>query len=198
MKRTNTYEMFRMLHNLEHQELKQAVKNFGGEVHFGFDYVGEDASGTERPMVCVNRKHGEGPEDVYINACRITKDDRLEILAETKWGYQFVLQHDEIEFGHISFITDLVPDLDAERKKSKNNLILETAVFMGWDMFNNMYHPDKGWGQFEVCHEIINLAKEFEHTRTWSVDDEDYDEGRYFDELIKFENKYLDEFKKKL
>ena len=69
---------------------------------------------------------------------------------------------------------------------------------MGWDMFNYMYHPDKGWGQFEVCHEIINLAKEFEHTRTWSVDDEDYDEGRYFDELIKFENKYLDEFKKKL
>lgn len=117
MKRTNTYAKFEELHQIELDELKQAVKEFGGEVHFGMDYVGEDASGTERPMVCVNRKHSEGPEDVYINACRITEDDRLEILAATmKWGDPFVLQPDEIEFGHISFITDLVPIKETTRK----------------------------------------------------------------------------------
>lgn len=116
MKRTNTYAKFKELHQIELDELKQAVKEFGGEVHFGMDYVGEDASGTERPIICVNRAHAEEPENVYINACRITEDGRLEIIAATmKWEDTFVLQHDEIEFGHVSFITDLVPIKETER-----------------------------------------------------------------------------------
>jgi len=108
--RTNTYEFFRLLHGVELRELKKAVDDFGGEIHFGEDYIGEDGSGTERPLIAVNRSHGEGPEDVYINACS-TKSGELEILAETKeWGDEFILRHEEIEFGHVSFITDLIPD----------------------------------------------------------------------------------------
>lgn len=188
--KTNTYQLFAALHQVELRELKKAVRGFGGEIHFGMDYVGKDGSGTERPIICVNRSLGEGPEDVYINACRITDDGRLEILAATKaFDDPFVLRHDDIEFGHVSFITDLIPD---KQEKDKENLIMETAVFMAWDMFCKIYDPDNGMGQFEVCHEIIRLARKFEDTRTWKVGDDDYDEGKYFYELDKFEKEYLE------
>lgn len=117
--RTNTYEMFRMLHNVEHQELKQAVKDFGGYVHFGYgddcddeNYDGRGLTHTDYPIVAVNVSKWEcGPEDVYIRSCLIDKDGRLIIYAEQKDSFdgEFELDYDDIEFGHISFITDLIP-----------------------------------------------------------------------------------------
>ena len=198
MRRIDTYRMHGEIHSIEVRELKNAVKEFGGEIHFGFDYTGEFASGTERPFVLVNPSKLNYPQDVFINAIKIDKNNRMDILAETKDGYEFSLNTDDIEFGHVSFITDLIPDLDKKKEEHKNSLILETAVFMAWDMFNTMYHPDKGWGQFEVCHEIIRLAKEFENTRKFKVTDDDYDEGRYFHKLMGFEYKYLKEFNEKI
>lgn len=78
-----------------------------------------------------------------------------------------------------------------ERHEDKNLLVMETAIFMAWDMFDKMYNPEKGMGVFEVCHEIISLAKKFEDTRTWKVSDDDYDDGWYLDELDAFEKEYL-------
>ena len=168
------------------QQLKDAVKEFGGEIHFGYDYSGEYASGTERPIVLVNPSKWDcNPQDVYVNFVKIDKDNHMTILAETKDGYAFFLDTDDIEFGHASFITDLIP-------VEKRQLVLETAVIMAGDMFGKMYDADKGRGTFEVCHEIIRLAKEFENTRKWRPSDEDYDEGKYFDELEEFEKRYLD------
>lgn len=194
MKRLDTYRMHKEIHRKEVHQLKDAVAQFGGEIHFGLDYSGEYASGTERPIVAVNISNWDcGPMDVYINAVKIC-DNRLHVLAETKEGMYFALETDDIMFGHVSFITDLVPVVDEkDSKDAKEYLILETAVFMSWDMFNKMYNPEKGMGQFEVCHKIIELAREFENTCTYKVDDKDYDEGKYFDELMAFEDRYLEE-----
>ena len=110
MRRIDTYKMFRNIHELEISELKCAVKDFGGAVHFGCDYVGEYASGTERPVIAVNvSKWEEGPQDVYINAVCVN-NGTLSILAETKYGETFDLSPDDIEFGHGGFITDLIPE----------------------------------------------------------------------------------------
>ena len=200
MRRLDTYRMHQEIHKIEVQQLKDAVKAFGGEIHFGLDYIGEFASGTEKPCVCVNPRHGEDPLDMYINGVSVDKHGYMTILAVPKDGFGEAQEigESEIEFGHISFITDLVPDVDVERKEKKERLVMETAIFMAWDMFTQMYFPKKGWGQFEVCHEIMRLAEAFESTRKYRVEDDDYDEGRYFDELMAFEKKYLDEFKKML
>lgn len=196
-KKKSIYAAYEEIKQREINELKKKLRDFGGVAHFGPDYTGEGATGVDCPIVLCN--FGCGPADMLVHAVSLTDDDCISILAyDQEAGQEIDMNLDDIAYGHISFITDLVPDVDIEHKEKKERLVMETAIFMAWDMFTQMYFPKKGWGLFEVCHEIINLAKEFEHTRTWSVDDEDYDEGRYFDELIKFENKYLDEFKKKL
>ena len=118
--------MHRIIHRQELHELEIAVRRFGGEVHFGLDYTGHDASGTERPVICVNLSHGEGPEDVYINAIRI-HDDCMEILAEHKeYGDPFILDTDDIEFGHVSFITDNIPDNEDKGTPT----LMKTATFI--------------------------------------------------------------------
>lgn len=148
--RTNTYEMFKMLHNLEYQELKQAVKDFGGYVHFGYGddcddekYDGKGLTHTDYPMVAVNVAKWEvGPEDVYIRSCLIDKDGRLIIYAEQKDAFdgEFELDYHDIEFGHISFITDQIPS--KEDMGEPSNIQVANFVTLGGELVdidcNNM------------------------------------------------------------
>ncbi|MBQ9560577.1 MAG: hypothetical protein IJV08_11470 [Bacteroidaceae bacterium] len=125
MSKTDFYQMHRIIHSAELRELQQAVTDFGGEAHFGTDYTGPGATGHERPVICVNRYHGEGPEDVFINAISV-KEGCMDILAETKeYGDEFTLEPSEIEFGHVSFITDAIPDGTDHGEPS----IIKTATF---------------------------------------------------------------------
>lgn len=69
------------------------------------------------------------------------------------------------------------------------SLIVETAIFLAADLYNKIYDPENGMGTFETNHTIRDLAITFEKNLNWSSLD---DEGRYFEELEKFENKYLE------
>lgn len=115
--------MHRELHSAELYELKKAVKNFGGAAFFGEvadcddeerkkSLAGPFATHTEMPMIAVDLHHSDGPENVVILSVSVDKDDRLVIMAERQdcIGEPFELQPDEIEFGHVSFITGSIPD----------------------------------------------------------------------------------------
>ena len=109
MKRTNTYPKFKELHNTELQELKQAIRQFGGYAHFGYDYTGEGATHTDFPVIAVNVS--DEPEDVYIRSCLIDENGNLIIWAEQKSAIDgaFELDTSDIMFGHVGFITDQIP-----------------------------------------------------------------------------------------
>lgn len=127
MQRTDFYAMHKIIHRAAIRELKQVVKNFGGQAYFGTADEWNDcdeertaalnseyATHTERPLIAANIKHSDGPWDYFIDSVMIDADDRLVILAEAKDSVcdPFELMPDEIEFGHVSFITDCIPDRD--------------------------------------------------------------------------------------
>lgn len=69
------------------------------------------------------------------------------------------------------------------------SLIVETAIFLAADLYGKIYDPENGMGMFEANHTIRDLAITFEEKLKWTpLDDED----RYFEELEKFENEYLE------
>jgi len=124
MKRQDYYEMHRVIHRAEVNELINVVLEFGGEAHFGLDYTGEHATGTERPCVTANQ-YGY-PVDYYINAVTM-KDGFLRIIAEQKEesGEPCHLTTDDIEFGHVSFITGQIPDRE---DKGSPTLVADVTV----------------------------------------------------------------------
>lgn len=69
------------------------------------------------------------------------------------------------------------------------SLIVETAIFLAADLYNKIYDPENCIGMFETNHTIRDLAITFEKNLNWSSLDDD--DGRYFEELEKFENEYL-------
>lgn len=180
----------------EVKELEDAVRDNGGGVVFQKDSA---------PMIVVNfGGFCPHPADVLITRvelCDEEDEDVLRIYGREKcssacsdwYEDEREINISDIEYGHIEFITSecYSPYKNKKRHGDKNYLIMETAIFMAWNMFEMMYNAENGMGQFEVCSEIIRLAKEFEETRTWNVSDDDYDEGLYFDELDKFEKEYL-------
>ena len=74
------------------------------------------------------------------------------------------------------------------KEKEKENLLLETAIFMAAEMYGNLYDPEKGMGMFETCHQIRDLARKFEESLNWQVGD---DEDVYFEKLDEYISKCL-------
>lgn len=126
MKRKDFWNMHKLLNEAAVMELKQVVKGFGGAAHFGEDYTDEGATGTERPIVLVNTKYN-GPQDYYINCVGVDGDDHLTIIGEPVEGYEDAgeIPVGDIEFGHISFITDLIPD---KEDKGEPSLIKDIVI----------------------------------------------------------------------
>lgn len=127
MKRTDFYAMHKIIHRAAINELKQVVKNFGNRVYFGKpDEWNDDneerddalasqwAVHTERPIVTVHPKHFEHPQDVYVDSVVLDSKGDLFIWIEMVDAFcdPFEITPDEIEFGHVSFITDCIPDRD--------------------------------------------------------------------------------------
>lgn len=93
----------------EISELKEKLKAFGGVAHFGPDYTGEGATGTEMPFVCVHAD--AGPYDVRIHAVSLDEDDYLTILGSVlaEEDYPEEIKIRDIAYGHIEFISDNIP-----------------------------------------------------------------------------------------
>ena len=122
------YALHRAIHKAEVQELKNRVINYGGNVCFT-DICDDDdnivfkADINEQPVVAVNvSKHQCGPLDAYIDRICIV-DGHMEIWATYVENPidPFLLDPDDIEFGHVSFIIDLIPDVVAEQAQKRFN-----------------------------------------------------------------------------
>lgn len=137
MKTTNTYPLWKAIDNIERNELRAAVKAHGGRYDFPSD---------KRPVVCASFKHAEHPEDYSVTSVYIDKDtEALVIMGEPlEWTYsEDVLYY--IEYGHISYITGMIPATEEVSDVSGTPVLKDafTAVSVSRDDVKALgYNPD--------------------------------------------------------
>lgn len=101
------YACYEEIKQREINELKEKLKLFGGEAHFGPDYTGEGETGKDCPFVLCNFDYG--PVDMKIMAVRI-EDDELQVLGYDNDAGQYInISLNDIAYGHIEFISDAIP-----------------------------------------------------------------------------------------
>lgn len=130
MKRTDFWKMHQVLHKEAVQELKTVLRAFGGKVVFA-RYEDDDTQVEPnvkdyRPTILVNTKYN-GPQDFYVNSVELVNGNYLTILGEPVEDYEGEsrILTDDIEFGHVSYITDLIPDKADQGESS----LIKTAEF---------------------------------------------------------------------
>ena len=178
------YYAYQEIKQREISELKDAVRNAGGEVEFNEDNA---------PIVMVNFDgYFPHPADARITRVRL-KDDVLLIDGQKKgvsgcaewFEDESPIEVDDIAYGHIDFITSEI----VRKNKHKEELLLETIVQLSADIYQKVYDHCECYT--EASAEIIRLAREFEKELNWQEDDE----RDYIAELEKFENEYLESIK---
>ena len=111
MRHTDFYRKYRELEALERKELKKAVLAHGGEFRFRTE-DGDDIEGVQMPIVMAGDSHWESNCDCYITRVAVV-DGFLEIYGYDKeYGYKEI-RLDDIEFGHLNYIIDEIPETDA-------------------------------------------------------------------------------------
>lgn len=179
------YDAYQEIKQREISELKDALRNAGGEVEFQEDNA---------PVVMVNISGGHYSHSADVVITRVClKDDHLLIDGREKgmsgcaeWlEDEDPIEVDDIAYGHIDFITSEI----VSKNKHKEELLLETIVQLSADIYKQVYDHCECYT--EASAEIIRLAREFEKELNWKEDDE----RDYIIELEKFENEYLESIK---
>lgn len=179
MKKT-IYDAYQEIKQREISELKDAVRNAGGEVEFQEDNA---------PIVMVNFDgYFPHPADVRITRVKL-KDDELLIDGQEKgvsgcaeWfdSDEYPIEVDDIAYGHIDFITSEIVRInkrnDVQLDLGKDAFAFgETLVEFSHLLYDKFY--EKYQDSFEVMHAIYYKALSFEKElkeKGRYDDDEDY------------------------
>lgn len=108
MKHSDIYKQYRALEALEREELKKAVLAHGGEFRFQTE-DGEPIEGIQAPIVMAGDSHWDSNCDCVIT-CVAVVDGYLEIYGYDKEYGDEEIWLDDIEFGHLSYIIDEIPE----------------------------------------------------------------------------------------
>jgi hypothetical protein len=179
------YACYEEIKQREISELKEKLKAFGSEAHFGPDYTGKGETGKDFPFVLCNFDYG--PVDMKIMAVRL-KDDELQILGyDTDAGQYVNISLDNIAYGHISFISDNIPvRLFTDKSFSISRLSREDLEQKGFDTsdvddatmqrlaekLGDDYCSQLFWDSLEIIAECMDIPRK----EGWSEEDDDDDE----------------------
>lgn len=110
MKHTDFYKKYREIEAQEREELKKAVLAHGGEFRFQTENGG-GIEGIQAPIVMAGDSHWETNCDCYITRVAIV-NGFLEIYGYDKEYGNKEMRLDDIEFGHLEYIIDEIPETD--------------------------------------------------------------------------------------
>lgn len=110
MKHSDFYKQYRELEALEREELKKAVLAHGGEFRFQTE-DGESIGDIQAPIVMAGDRHWESDCDCIITRVAVVNGG-LEIYGYDKEYGDKEIWLDDVEFGHLSYIIDEIPETD--------------------------------------------------------------------------------------
>lgn len=110
MKHTDFYRKYKAIEALEREELKKAVLAHGGEFRFQTE-DGNDVGDVQMPIVMAGDSHWECNCDCYITRVAVV-DGYLEIYGYDKEYGNEETRLDDVEFGHLQYIIDEIPETD--------------------------------------------------------------------------------------
>lgn len=126
MRHSNFYQQYRKLEALEREELKKAVLAHGGEFRFQTE-DGENVEGVQMPIVMAGDSHWESNCDCYITRVAVV-DGILEIYGYDKEYGNEEMRLDDVEFGHLSYIIDEIPETNDVKDVTTELPVCEVPV----------------------------------------------------------------------
>lgn len=158
MKHTDLYNKYKELDALEREELKAAVMAHGGE------YVFDD---NIYPSILGSFKHCN-TEEYIVSKVKVDKDGVLSIYGRpVEYWEDGVDEITYIEFGHIGFITGLIPKTDEVEDVSIKKTF-PTHIAFGTELVRAIENGDIGELEEVAGHCIFNLYQKHE----WSTEAE--------------------------
>lgn len=126
MRHSNFYQQYRKLEALEREELKKAVLAHGGEFRFQTE-DGENVEGVQMPIVMAGNRHWDANCDCYITRVAVV-DGILEIYGYDKEYGNEEMRLDDVEFGHLSYIIDEIPETNDVKDVTTEPPVCEVPV----------------------------------------------------------------------
>lgn len=127
MRHSDFYRQYKAIEALEREELKKAVLAHGGEFRFQTE-DGDDIEGVQQvPIVMAGDSHWECNCDCYITRVAVV-DGYLEIYGYDKEYGDKEMRLDDVEFGHLQYIIDEIPETDEVHDVTTDPPVNEVAV----------------------------------------------------------------------
>ncbi len=149
MKHSDFYKQYKALEALEREELKKAVLAHGGEFRFKTE-DGESIDGVNAPIVMAGDSHWDSNCDCVITRVAVV-DGYLEIYGYDKEYGDEEMWLDDVEFGHLSYIIDEIPETADVSDVSAESTIYEVPVvsLCREDISDAGYDPEISNDDFE-------------------------------------------------
>lgn len=121
---------YKYLHKLEHDELLEAVKAHGGYYEFGKQCLEDgEVVDTEYPLIAISSlRFIPAMFDVEVHKVMFDKFGELAFEGEEKEiGFHVDFRWDEVELGHLSYLTADIPPVNGKYSVSKDRQIVITV-----------------------------------------------------------------------
>lgn len=126
MRHSDFYKQYKELEALERAELKKAVLAHGGEFRF-LTPDREEIDGVIAPIVMGGDSHWEQNCDCVISRV-VVEDGHLSIYGYDKEYGDEEIYLDDIEFGHLNYIIDEIPETDEVKDVTTEQSVNEVPI----------------------------------------------------------------------
>ena len=190
MKHQSFYEEYVKIAEKEIKELRRCLEAHGGS----FSWDSDSDPDINKPCIAVGLDTGYAG-DVRVNKIEINPSGaiRLEGTAvKDDFDVEFAL--DEIQYSHIEFIMDYLPEAPVSEVPTFTDREAENLVWLSADLMEWL-SQDALTDRFGDSRERVSFLKQKAKQFEERLDHKDEDEGNYdyFEELAKFEKEIKDE-----
>lgn len=165
MRHSDFYRQYRKIEALEREELKKAVLAHGGEFRFQTE-DGEGIEGVQTPIIMAGDSHWESNCDCYITRVAVV-DGFLEIYGYDKEYGNEEMRLDDIEFGHLEYIIDEIPETESVHDVTTEPQVNEVAIvsLCREDIADAGYSPDISDSDFQQVASRVGKYLEWQDFR---------------------------------